>query len=157
VVGMSEAAMLTACMLGKRFGIVTFATSMEPWYQECVESHGLINRLAGIRCAKGGFTSVNDVAEEKAAALIELARQSIEEDGADVIILAGAPLAGLANKVKDRVAVPLVDQICAAVRQAETLAALAVSPARAGTFRRPGPKDSQGLPTALAARINHRD
>jgi allantoin racemase len=157
VIGMSEAAMFTACMLGKRFGIVTFAASLEPWYRECVESHGLINRLAGIRCAGGGFSSITSVADEKKAALIDLAKQSIEVDGADVIILAGAPLAGLAEDVKGDVAVPLVDQISAAIRQAETLVALAPLPARAGTFRRPGPKPSQGLSPALSARFNHQD
>lgn len=41
VIGMSEAAMLTALMLGKRFGIVSFTTQMGPWYTECVEGHGL--------------------------------------------------------------------------------------------------------------------
>ncbi len=29
VIGMAEAAMLTSCMLGRRFSIVTFATAME--------------------------------------------------------------------------------------------------------------------------------
>ncbi len=157
VIGMSEAAMLTACMLGKRFGIVTFAASLEPWYRECVESHGLANRLAGIRCATGSFSSINSVAEEKEAALVKLAQQSVELDGADVIILAGAPLAGVAARVRDRVTVPLVDQMSAAVRQAETLIALAPMPARAGTFRRPGPKPSSGVSPALAARFNHKD
>ncbi len=36
VVGLAEAAMLTACMLGRRFSIVTFARALAPWYQECV-------------------------------------------------------------------------------------------------------------------------
>jgi allantoin racemase len=157
VIGMSEAAMLTACMLGKRFGIVTFAANLEPWYRECVEMHGLSNRLAGIRFAQGGFSSINSVAEEKESALVALARQSIEDDGADVIVLAGAPLAGLAEKVKGRVAVPLVDQMSAAVRQAETLVLLAPAAAQAGTFRRPPAKESSGLSPALSARINHLD
>ena len=68
VVGMAEAAMLTACMLGKRFAIVTFAQALGPWYQECVESHGLTGRLAGIRMLDGRFNSVSDVQDEKEAA-----------------------------------------------------------------------------------------
>src|ERR1700727_375124 len=44
VVGMAEAAMLTACMLGRRFAIVTFARALGPWYQECVDPHGLTGR-----------------------------------------------------------------------------------------------------------------
>jgi allantoin racemase len=155
VVGMSEAAMLTACMLGRRFGIVTFAAAMGPWYEECVESHGLIGRCAGVRCLDGAFSSITDVQAEKEEALVALAQRSVEEDGADAIILAGAPLAGLAAAVADRIPVPLVDQAQAALRQAETLAALAPRKATAGRFRRPGPKQSAGLPEALARRLAH--
>jgi Asp/Glu/hydantoin racemase len=157
VVGMSEAAMLTACMLGRRFGIVTFATAMGPWYEECVELHGLTGRCAGIRCLDGTFASIADVQSEKEEALVALARRSVEEDGADAVILAGAPLAGLAALVRDRIPVPLVDQAQAAVLQAETLVALGPLKATAGRFRRPGPKASSGLPDALAARLAHRD
>lgn len=155
IVGMSEAAMLTACMLGRRFGIVTFAAAMEAWYGECVRGHGLSDRCAGIRCLAGGFASIEGVQAEKEAALVDLARRSIEIDGAEAIILAGAPLAGMAARVADRVAVPLVDQAAAALKQAESLVALMPRKAVAGGFRRPGPKSSIGLPAPLAAILAH--
>ena len=157
VVGMAEAAMLTACMLGRRFAIVTFATALGPWYQECVELHGLTGRLAGIRMLDGAFRSISDVQAEKEALLVDLANRAVTEDGADVVILGGAPLAGLAEKVADRIPVPVVDQIVAAVKQIEALVTLKPRKATAGTFRRPGAKDTTGLPQALAARIEHRD
>ena len=53
VVGMAEAAMLTACMLGRRFSIVTFSVSLGPWYRECVEYNGLPSRLASLCCVDG--------------------------------------------------------------------------------------------------------
>ncbi len=93
VIGMSEAAMLTACMLGKRFGIVSFAAQMEAWYAECVESHGLAHRCAGIFCLRESFASITSVAEEKTEALVALAGEAVAA-GSDVVILAGAPLAG---------------------------------------------------------------
>src|ERR1700722_4748343 len=48
VVGMAEASMLTACMLGRRFALVTFARALGPWSQECVDLHGLTAGCAGI-------------------------------------------------------------------------------------------------------------
>ncbi|GAB2479391.1 aspartate/glutamate racemase family protein [Comamonas humi] len=156
VVGMAEAAMLTACMLGKRFAIVTFARSLGLWYQECVEAHGLTSRLAGIRMLDEQFGSVSDVQEEKMQLLVDLANQAVVQDDADVVILAGAPLAGLADKVRDQVPVPLVDQMAAAVKQAETLASLRPRKATAGSFRRPAAKPTSGLPPALQARFEHR-
>lgn len=157
VVGMSEAAMLTACMLGKRFGIVTFAAAMEAWYRDCVEQHGLGPRCAGIRCLDGAFKSIDGVQGEKEAALVELANKAVSLDGAEVVILAGAPLAGLAAKVADRIPVPLVDQAAASVKQAEALVALGPRKATAGGFRRPSAKSSSGLSNRLAARIAHED
>jgi Asp/Glu/hydantoin racemase len=149
VVGMAEAAMLTACMLGRSFSIVTFSQSLGPWYRECVEYHGLASRLASIRCLEGGFRDIGTVQDEKEALLVELCGRAVREDEADVIILGGAPLAGLAQRVADRVPLPLVDGVAAAVRQAETLASLRPRKATSGTFRRPAAKPIVGVSEAL--------
>ena len=150
VVGMAEAAMLTACMLGRRFAIVTFAAALEPWYQECVEYNGLAGRSAGVFCLDEPFADIAGVAEEKAARLVALCGTAVAA-GADVCILGGAPLAGLAAEVADQVPVPLVDGVAAAVRQAEALVALRPRKATAGTFRRPAPKPMIGGSAALRA------
>lgn len=157
VVGMAEAAMLSACMLGRRFAIVTFATALVPWFEDCVEMHGLSGRCAGVRMLDEPFRSIDDVQVEKEAVLVDLCQRTIASTGADVIILGGAPLAGLAEKVRDRIPVPVVDQVQAAVKQAEALIALKPRKATVGTFRRPGPKATQGLAEALARRIEHQD
>ena len=156
VVGMAEAAMLTACMLGRKFAIVTFAGALGPWYQECVDLHGMGARCAGIRMLEGAFRSISNVQEEKSDLLVSLAHEAIERDGADVVILAGAPLAGLAAKVADRIPVPLVDPIQASVKMAEALVALGPRKATAGSFRRPDAKPTVGLPSALGNWIAHR-
>jgi Asp/Glu/hydantoin racemase len=154
MVGMAEAGMLAACMLGRRFAIVSFATALEPWYRECVAWHGLEARCAAIRCLDSPFHAIGDVQREKANLLAELAEKSVREDGADVIILAGAPLAGLAGQLRDRIAVPLVDCMAAAVKQAEMLVALQPRKPLVGTYRRPHPKTSIGLDPAVAALLN---
>jgi len=156
VVGMAEAAMLTACMLGRSFGIVSFSRSLEPWFAEIVAWHGLSSRCAAIRTLDEGFHSIDDVQVEKEQVLVDLALRTVKNDDADVIILAGAPLAGLANKIRDRVPVPLVDGIQAAVTMAEGLVRLKPRKATTGTYRRPAAKDSKGLASALADVIAHR-
>ena len=130
---------------------------MGPWYQECVDMHGLAGRCAGIRMLDDPFKSVGDVQDEKESLLVELAGQAALELEADAIILAGAPLAGLAARVRDRLPVPVVDQMAAAVKQAEALVTLGVRKPTVGTFRRPDAKRTIGLPDAIAARIEHRD
>lgn len=157
VIGLAEAAMLTACMAGRRFAIVTFAQALGPWYEECVRAHGLWERCAGIRMLDQSFAHISDVATEKEDLLVALANRAVIEDEADVLIFAGAPLSGLAERVADRVPVPVIDQVVAAVKQAEALGALHLRKATAGTFRRPNPKPTVGLAAALAARLEHRD
>ena len=157
VVGMAEASMLTACMLGRRFAIVTFAHALGPWYQDCVDMHGMTGRCAGIRMLDDPFESIGDVQDEKESLLAELANRAALELEADAVILAGAPLAGLAARIKDRMPVPIVDQIAAAVKQAEALVTLGVRKPIVGTFRRPDPKATTGLPEALTALIERRD
>jgi len=148
VVGMAEAAMLTACMLGRRFGIVTFAPALGPWYREIVDYNGLGARCSGVHCLDEAFADVAHVAEEKSAQLVALCASAVAA-GAEVCILGGAPLAGLAAEIKQQVAVPLVDAVAAAVRQAETLTSLRPRKPVAGSFRRPEAKPMTGLPAPL--------
>ena len=103
------------------------------------------------------FREIAEVGAEKEDLLVELARRAVEEDEADVLILAGAPLSGLAERVADRIPVPVIDQVVAAVKQVEALHALRLRKAIAGTFRRPDAKPSSGLAGPLAARLEHRD
>lgn len=149
VIGMAEAAMLTACMLGRRFAIVTFATAMEPWYRECVDYNGLSGRLAAIRCLSGGFRDIATVQDELRDRLVQACQAAVEQDAADVVVLGGAPLAGLAASIAGDVPVPLIDGVAAAMRQAEVLAALRPRKATAGSFRTPDAKPITGASAAL--------
>ena len=157
IVGMAEAAMLMACTLGRKFAIVSFAKALEPWFAEIVDWHGMSGRCAAIQMLDSAFTNINDVAEEKEQLLVDLANRVVTHNGADVVILAGAPLAGLATKLRERVPVPLVDGIQAAVTMAEGLVRLNPRKTTLGTYRRPGPTDSTGLSDSLANVIAHRD
>ena len=154
VVGLAEASLLMACPLGRTFSVVSFSTRLESWYRECIEWSGLAGRLASIRMLDGKVTDVGDVQTEHAERLIELAGRAVEEDGAEVVILAGAPLAGLASRVRDRIAVPVVEGVAASVKMAEGLVALRPRKAAAGSFRQPAPKLATGLPNALTRLFN---
>ncbi|HEV7263412.1 MAG TPA: aspartate/glutamate racemase family protein [Falsiroseomonas sp.] len=124
VLGISEAAFHAASMLGRRFGVVSFTAALRPMFEECLAHHGLAARCAGFRMGPPFAGDPGRVAEERADLIADLCRQSIEQDGAEVIILAGGPLAGLAPVLAPRVPVPLVDGTTAAVRLAEAMVGL---------------------------------
>jgi len=135
VLGISEAAFHAACMLGRRFGIVSFTAALRPMFEDVLAHHGLGARCAGFRMGPAFSGDPGRVAEERADLIADLCRQSVEQDGAEAIILAGGPLAGLAPVLAPHVAVPLVDGTAAAVRLAEAMVGLA--PPGAPRARRP--------------------
>lgn len=125
VIGISEAAFHAACLLGRRFGVVSFTAALKPMFVDCLERAGLSGRCAGFRMGPAFSGDPGRVAEERRDLILELCRASIEQDGAEVVILAGGPLAGLAPVLAKDVPVPLVDGTAAGVRLAAALAGLA--------------------------------
>jgi allantoin racemase len=125
VLGISEAAFHAASMLGRRFGIVSFSAALRPMFEDCLAHHGLAARCAGFRMGPPDASYPEGFGEREREALLGLVRESVERDGAEAVILAGGPLAGLAPVLQPEVAVPLVDGTAAAVRMAAALAGLA--------------------------------
>ena len=124
VLGISEAAFHAACMLGRRFGVVSFTAALRPMFEECLAHHGLTARCAGFRMGPAFSGDPGTVAEERLELLAGLCAESVEQDGAEAIILAGGRLAGLAPLLQPHVAVPLLDGTQAAIRLAEAMAGL---------------------------------
>lgn len=156
VLGLTESALMSACLLGQRFSIVAISRRITAWYRECVAANGLIDRLASIRHLDQPLADIGKVQDQHAQRLVALCERAVDEDGADVIILAGAPLAGLARSVADALPVPVVDGVSSAVRHAQTLVALAPKPAQRGSFAQPPKKPNRGLPPALEALLRRR-
>jgi allantoin racemase len=149
VVGLTEAALMSACMLGQRFSIIAISTRIGAWYRECVDSYGLLGRLASIRSLDRPLRDVASIQQDHRDALQALAEQAVAQDGADVIVLAGAPLAGLARSMKGQLPVPVVDGVSSAVRHAESLVALQPGVARGGSLAAPPAKPNAGLSPAI--------
>jgi allantoin racemase len=151
VLGMTESALASACLLGHRFSIIAISQRIQAWYREAVEANGLIDRLASIRALDRPLASIGAVQQDHAAALRALCERAVDEDGAEVIVLAGAPLAGLARTLHGQLPVPVVDGVSSAVRHAESLVALAPGRATRGSYAPPPAKPHAGLPPAIAA------
>jgi allantoin racemase len=143
VVGMAEASCRAACSRGERFTIVTGGALWEPMVREFVFGLGLSDRLAAIRTiAPAG----DEIARDPDAALALLAAACTacaREDGADVVILGGAALAGLAARIQPAVPVPVLCSV-----EAGALAVLAAGDV--GPCARSAPAVETGLSPALA-------
>ena len=156
VLGMTESALATACLLGHRFSIVAISQRIQAWYREVVEANGLIGRLASIRALDRPLASIGNVQDDHADALRVLCERAVREDGAEVIVLAGAPLAGLARSLHGQLPVPVVDGVSSAVRHVETLVALQPGKSVEGSFAPPPLKPNAGLPESIANLLARR-
>jgi allantoin racemase len=108
VVGMAEASIREACQIGGRFAIVTGGLAWKPMLLEYVACLGLSDRLASVRAIA---PTGDQIARDAGAAITELAaagNDCAKVDGADVVILGGAGLAGLAEQIQERVPVPVL-------------------------------------------------
>jgi Asp/Glu/hydantoin racemase len=155
VTGLTEAALASAHLMGGRFSIVAISQRIQAWYRETVAAYGLESRLASIRALDRPLADIGNVQGEQGDRLVALAERCVAEDGADVIVLAGAPLAGLARSVAARLPVPTVDGVSSAVRHAESLVTLRPHHARRGSFAPPPAKPHRGLPPAIATLLDN--
>lgn len=153
VIGLTEAALASAFLLGGRFAIVGISTRIGAWYCDTVERLGMASRFAGYRGLRNEFADVGTVHKDEKEALLAMCLSCVTEDRADSIILAGAPLAGLARQISDRVPVPLIDGVGSAVRMAETMARSGYAVRKSGAFSAPPQKPHKGLPAALSLLI----
>lgn len=148
IAGMTEASMLAACSLGDRFAFVTFTPALGPWYLEQVRAAGLDARFAGLHAPDERFGDIATVAEDMRTILAETCHAAART--ADVLILAGAPIAGLVPLIRDEVPAILIDPVQAAVLNAVGQWRLAPRGADRASFARPPAKASTGLATSLA-------
>jgi Asp/Glu/hydantoin racemase len=154
VVGISEAALLTAWMLGRRFAIVCMTARLRTWYAECAAELGLAGRLVAVRALDVPVRDVTKARDELAGPLAALCERTIDEDEAEVVILGGGPLAGLAHRIAPRLAVPLLDGVACAVPMAQMLVGMGVRAPARGSFARPRSKPATGLSDALTRLID---
>jgi len=148
VVAMTEAACLTACLSGGRFGLVTFGSTET--YREAIVRHGLAARLAGLA---GIDATPQEAMREPAGVAPKLlgAIAALVAEGADSVVLGGAALVGMGPKLQPRAPVPLLDGIACGVRLLEMLVALKLPKPRVGSFAAPQGRMVEGVEAPLAA------
>lgn len=151
IVGVAEAAMITSLFYGGRFAIVTTGPRVVPVFEDLAATYGVAGRLAAIEAIEDRDIDPAGHPDHAAEALAAVGARCIERHFAEVIVLGGAPLAGLRDRVQARLPVPVLDGVSCGVRMAEALVGLKIPKARAGSYAHPGRRAMVGLSEPLAA------
>jgi allantoin racemase len=149
VVGIAEAAMVTAIQLGHRFGLLTPMRRLKPVLEDLVRLKGLANRLAGVRTVDLSVAEAAEAVDSRASAFYKAGLEAIEEDGAEVLILAGAVLSGMERELTSRLNVPVLDPVKCAVAQIQVLVNLGLKTSHIGGFGLPSKKSCPSCPPEI--------
>jgi allantoin racemase len=126
VVGIGEASMKLATMLGHNFAVVTTHVHSIPGKLAQARKYHLQDLLVAVRApAKGD----EDLGDEDL--FLALAHKAVEEDLAEVIVLGCAGLAGMDKRIQEELGVPVLDGVTCALIVATGLVRYGVSTSRA--------------------------
>jgi len=137
VVSISEASMAMACLLGHRFSTLTMLQQFIPYQQDLVRLYGFQDKCASVRAID---VNVEECVTNREKALSELRaqiRKIVEEDRAEVVILACAGLCGYDVELSRLAGVPVLDPVAVAVKVAESFAALGLAQSKLRKFAHP--------------------
>lgn len=110
VVGIGEASMKLATMLGHSFSVVSAGKHSIPNKRALVHKYGLDNDCASVRGPKDDF---DDPTVE--GPYLNAAQIAMEEDLAEVIVLGCAGFAGMSEKMSAELGVPVLDGVVSAL------------------------------------------
>ncbi|MFT6366772.1 MAG: allantoin racemase [Halioglobus sp.] len=130
VVGPGQSCLLTACMLGDKFSILTMWDQWRPLYKKTIQEQGLAHRLASIRSIDVRPDTQELLAgkEEVVFAQLEAAGlAAIEEDGADVIIIGSTTMHQSHEYLAERLPVPVLNPGLISLKLCEMLLDLGLS------------------------------
>lgn len=139
VVDITEAAAHLACLLGRRYGVITTRTRTVGLIQDSLRTAGVAENCAAVVATGLGVLDLAADEERTAHAFVAAGRRALEA-GAEVLVLGCAGMTGLERRVAGALAAPVVDGVAAAVRLAETLVALGLTTSRTGSYAKPAPK-----------------
>ena len=159
VVGPGRASMLTAMMLGHRFSIVTMWKKWQHLYEKTVNDLGIHANLASVRSinvAPDNQALLGGKEDDIFPLLEAAARQAIDEDGADVILLGSTTMHQAHAYLVNALEVPVINPGPLTYKMVEALLGLELSHSRHAYPKSPAPRDKmlQAMMTA-ASKFDH--
>jgi allantoin racemase len=116
VIGIAEAAMRAAVRSGHRFAVVTHTGNLVRRMALRAQVIGLGAHCVGVLATEGDPAALMATPARLEGALHALAERAVAELGAEAIIVGGGPLGRVAKALRDKLAVPVIEPIPAAVR-----------------------------------------
>ena len=146
VLGIAEASIHLACLLGNKFSIVTTNDRWGPLLHEAVKKYGVESRCASVRTTG---LRVLDLESEKEGVVEEAiereALAAVKQDRAEVICLGCAGMSGFDKALEQKLGVPVLDGFVCALKLLELFQQYGLRHSKILTYAAPLAKELTGL------------
>jgi allantoin racemase len=135
VLGIAEASYHMASLVSHRFAVLTGTSKWTPPKDDYVRALGVETRVASIRSYSEWDESDSfEVLKER---LLKIARRTMDEDGAEAVILGGGPLVGYGKILQEELGIPVIDPTIAAFKLMESMIDLGYCQSKRNRWSKP--------------------
>ena len=145
VIGIAEAAFHAASLLATGFSVVTTLTRTCVMAEHLVQQYGFERRCRGIHGTDIAVLELDDPKSDAFGRILACAEHALVHDRSGAIVLGCAGMADLCHALQQRLGVPVIDGVGAAVKLAEMLVGLGLATSKRGDYAAPLPKVYAGL------------
>jgi len=149
VLGIAEAAFHAASMVSSGFSIVTTMTRTCVIAEHLVVKYGFERQCRGIHGTDVPVLALEAAGDGLQAQLFAACQEALEKDRSDAIVLGCAGMAPLCEALQQRLGVPVIDGVAAAVKLLEALHGLGLKTSKRCNYARPLEKTYVGWAAPL--------
>lgn len=146
VVGIAEAAIITARLLATSFSIVTILHRARHLVEAVVRQNGAQGWCRSIRTTDMGVLDFERDPQRGLAILADECRRAVRDDRAEAVILGCAGFTQFAHDLRGELGVPVIDGVVPAVKLAEALVDMGCKTSKVWTLSPPPAKEIKGFP-----------
>lgn len=144
VLGIAEAAMHAATFVATGFSVVTTLERTRIIAEHLVRNYGMEHFCRRVRATDLPVLELERPESNARAIILAECERALIEDKSEAIVLGCAGMADLARYLEERLQVPVIDGVAAAVKFAEALVGLGIRTSKRGDLGYPLPKTYKG-------------
>jgi allantoin racemase len=152
VIGIAEAAFHAASLVATGFSVVTTLKRTCVIAEHLLLQYGFERRCRGIHGTDIAVLELEDPASDAFDRVLASAQNALDHDRSGAIVLGCAGMADLCHTLQQRLGVPVIDGVAAAVVLAEGLVRMGVGTSKCGDYASPLTKNYVGLASPFSLR-----
>lgn len=110
VIGIAEASIMTANLIGQKFGLLVALDKAVSLMTDMVGQYGMKEKCATIEALNISVLNVEKNKKESIKKLIEVGKKAIDK-GSEVLILGCAGMTGMKEEIEKKLEVPVIDPV----------------------------------------------